>query len=127
MKAFFIPAIAALALTACAVTPESEETAVNMVELRGNQLVRVTERGPNTIVCQDYWQQFTLWDRAVLWPDHMTSEDAQAICRSREQMMTEAPTNKPWEPVFNHKTNVHDQVLTDAANESVGRSDVQAR
>ena len=116
-----------IALTACTVTPETESTPVNMVEIQNGQVVRVAERGPNTVVCQDYWQHFTLWDNAVLWPDGMRAEDATAICRSKQQMTLEAPTSQPWEPVFNHRSNGHDPVVTDAANGAVGRRDVLAR
>lgn len=127
MKSVLLLVAALLPLAACTVTPTSEETPYNYVELRGDQVVRVDTRGPNTIVCQDYWQHFTLWDHAVIWPDGMTAEDANAVCRSREQMATEAPTAKPWEPVFNSKRNVHDPLVTEAANESIGREDVLAR
>ena len=108
-------------------TPQTETTTVNLVEVQSGKLVRVTERGPNTVVCQDYWQGFTLWDNAILWPDGMRAEDATAICRSKQQMALEAPTAQPWEPVFNHRRNSHDAVITDAANGAVGRRDVLAR
>ena len=127
MKTTFFAIVAAAALTACTVTPETESTPVNMVEIQNGQVVRVAERGPNTVVCQDYWQHFTLWDNAVLWPDGMRAEDATAICRSKQQMAVEAPTAQPWEPVFNHRKNVRDPLVTDAANGAVGRRDVLAR
>ena len=127
MKTVFFAIAAAATLTACTVTPETESTPVNMVEIQNGQVVRVTERGPNTVVCQDYWQHFTLWDNAVLWPDGMRAEDATAICRSKQQMTLEAPTSQPWEPVFNHRKNVRDPLVTDAANGAVGRRDVLAR
>lgn len=116
----------ASALSACAVTPETEETPYNLIEVRAGKLVRVSERGPQTVVCQDYWQNFTLWDNAVVWPDGMTAEDATAICRSKQQMALEAPTAQPWEPVFNHRKNVRDPLVTDAANGAVGRRDILA-
>lgn len=109
---------AALSLSACAVTPETERTAVNMVEIQNGKIVRVAAQGPNTIVCQDYWSQFTLWDRALRWPNHITPEDADAVCRSKQQMATEAPTSRPWEPVFNHRRNSADPFVTDQANAS---------
>lgn len=127
MKATFASLAAIAALTACTVTPETEATPANLVEVQDGKLVRVTERGPNTVVCQDYWQNFTLWDNAILWPDGMRAEDATAICRSKQQMTLEAPTARPWEPVFNHRRNGHDALLTDAANGAVGRRDVLAR
>lgn len=128
MKKIGFLAVVAVSLSGCyMVTPQTEETPINMVEFQNGQLVRVKEKGPNTIVCQDYWQHFTLWDRALSWPDGMTSEDATAVCRSNEQMATEAPTSQPWEPIYNSRTNRHDQSLTDAANASVGAKDVQAR
>lgn len=127
MKTTFFAIVAAAALTACTVMPETESTPVNMVEIQNGKVVRVAERGPNTVVCQDYWQHFTLWDNAVLWPDGMRAEDATAICRSKQQMAVEAPTVRPWEPVFNHRKNVRDPLVTDAANVAVGRRDVLAR
>lgn len=127
MKISLFALASAIALTACTVTPQTESTPVNLVEIHNGKLVRVTERGPNTIVCADYWQNFTLWDSAVLWPDGMRAEDATAICRSKQQMALEAPTARPWEPVFNHRRNSHDAMLTDAANGAVGRRDVLAR
>ena len=127
MKTTFFAIAAAATLTACTVTPETESTPVNMVEIQNGQVVRVTERGPNTVVCQDYWQGFTLWDNAILWPDGMRAEDATAICRSKQQMALEAPTARPLEPAFNHRRNHHDAMLTDAAYGAVGRLDVLAR
>ena len=127
MKTTFFAIAAAAALTACTVTPETESTPTNMVEIQNGKVVRVAERGPNTVVCQDYWQGFTLWDNAILWPDGMRAEDATAICRSKQQMAVEAPTARPWEPVFNHRKNVRDPLVTDAANGAVGRRDVLAR
>ena len=127
MKATFFATAAAATLAACTVTPETESTPVNLVEIQSGKLVRVTERGPNTVVCQDYWQGFTLWDNAILWPDGMRAEDATAICRSKQQMAVEAPTARPLEPAFNHRRNHHDAMLTDAANGAVGRLDVLAR
>ena len=127
MKTTFFAIVAAAALTACTVTPETESTPTNMVEIQNGQIVRVAERGPNTVVCQDYWQNFTLWDNAVLWPDGMRAEDATAICRSKQQLTLEAPTAQPCEPVFTHRKNVRDPLVTDAANGSVGRRDVLAR
>ena len=127
MKTTFFAIVAAAALTACTVTPETESTPVNMVEIQNGQVVRVAECGPNTVVCQDYWQGFTLWDNAILWPDGMRAEDATTICRSKQQMALEAPTAQPWEPVFNHRKNVRDPLVTDAATGAVGRRDVLAR
>ena len=127
MKTTFFAIVAVAALAACTVTPETESTPTNMVEIQNGKVVRVTERGPNTVVCQDYWQGFTLWDNAILWPDGMRAEDATAICRSKQQMTLEAPTAQPWEPVFNHHKNVRDPLVTDAANGAVGRRDVLAR
>ena len=135
MKTAFFAIVAAAALNACTVTPaltaytvtpETESTPLNMVEIQSGKLVRVAERGPNTVVCQDYWQHFTLWDNAVLWPDGMRAEDATAICRSKQQLTLEAPTAQPWEPVFNHRKNVRDPLVTDAANGAVGRRDILA-
>lgn len=97
-----------------------------MVETRDGKLVRVTERGPSAVVCQDYWSRFTLWDNAVLWPDGMKSQDATAICRNREQMSLEAPTHRPLEPIFNHGRNKPDAFVAGAANATVGRLDVKA-
>lgn len=34
---------------------------------------------------------------------------------------------RPLEPIFNHRRNGHDAVVTDAANGAVGRRDVLAR
>ena len=107
----FIISIAAMSLSACTVTPQTEATPVNMVEVRDGKIARVDMQGPNTIVCQDYWQQFTLWDRAVVAPEGMSRADADGICRSREQMATEAPTAQPWEPVFNSRSNAHDPFM----------------
>ena len=59
--------------------------------------------------------------------DAVRAEDATAICRSKQQMTLEAPTAQPWEPVFNHRKNVRDPLVTDAANGAVGRRDVLAR
>lgn len=42
-------------------------------------------------------------------------------------MVLEAPTARQLEPVFNHRRNHHDAMLTDAANGAVGRLDVLAR
>ena len=127
MKTTFFAIAAAATLAACTVTPQTEATPVNLVEIQNGQVVRVTERGPNTVVCQDYWQGFTLWDNAILWPDGMRAEDATAICRSKQQMTLEAPTAQPWEPVFNRRKNIRDPLVTDAANGAVGRRDVLAR
>ena len=127
IKLYAAAIAAAATLAACTVTPETESTPVNLVEIQSGKLVRVAERGPNTVVCQDYWNGFTLWDNAVLWPDGMRAEDATAICRSKQQMTLEAPTAQPWEPAFNHRKNVRDPLVTDAANGAVGRRDVLAR
>ena len=127
MKTTFFAIVAAAALTACTVTPETESTPVNMVDIQNGQLVRVAERGPNTVVCQDYHCAVVMWDRAVGYPKWMAQADATAICRSKQQMTLEAPTAQPWEPVFNHRRNGHDAVITDAANVAVGRRDVLAR
>lgn len=117
----------ALALAACTVTPQTEATPVNMVEIQDGKIVRVEAKGPNTIVCQDYWQQFTLWDRAVVAPEGMSRADADGICRSREQMATEAPTAKPWEPVFNSRSNRPDPAMRGAVNaQPSGPGDVLA-
>lgn len=126
MKAILPLTLAALSLAACDVTPMTEETPVNMVEFQNGVMVRVETRGPNTIVCQDYWQGFTQWDHAVAWPAHMTSEDANLVCRSKEQLALEAPTSRPWEPVFNSKRNVYDPNLAASANASAGSFDVRA-
>lgn len=130
MKARFAAiAAAGLALTACTVTPQTEATPVNMVEFQGGKLVRVSRQGPNTIVCQDYWQQFTLWDRAVAAPEGMSRADADGVCRSREEMALEAPTAQPWEPVFNTRSNGSDPQLRAAVNAQPSRvpGDVIAR
>lgn len=121
-------ALSALALAACTVTPQTEKTPVNMVEIHGGKIVRVTEQGPQTIVCQDYWQGYTLWDRAVVAPEGMSRADADGICRSREQMATEAPTAQPWESVYNSRSNGPDPLLRGAVNAQPSRpGDVLAR
>lgn len=130
MKARYLAiTAAALALSACSVTPQTEATPVNMVEIMGGEIVRVARQGPRTIVCQDYWQQFTLWDRAIIAPEGMSRADADGVCRSREQMATEAPTAKPWEPVFNSRSNSADPLLRGAVNTQPSRvpGDVIAR
>ena len=129
IKTTILAASAALALAACTVTPQTEKTPVNMVEIRDGKLVRVSAQGPDTIVCQDYWQNFTLWDKAVIAPEGMSRADADGICRSREQMATEAPTAQPWEPVFNSRSNSADPLLRGAVNTQPSRvpGDVIAR
>ena len=129
MKTRYIAIVAALAVSACSVTPQTEATPVNMVEIKNGQLIRVDRQGPNTIVCQDYWQHFTLWDKAVIAPEGMSRADADGICRSREQMATEAPTAQPWEPVFNSRSNSADPQLRGAVNTQPSRvpGDVIAR
>lgn len=108
------------AVSACGVTPRSEESAINMVELTADGTVyRVEERGPNTIGCQDYWSQFTMWDRPVFFPPTITYEDAVAVCRSREQMQTE--------PAGRNAAHQPDAFVRDEANASVGVMDIQAR
>lgn len=109
-----------VAVSGCMVTPKSEETPINMVELAPDGTVmRVEERGPKTIGCQDYWQKYTLWDRPVFFPASITYEDAEAVCRSDEQMETELGTRKA--------AHEKDAAIRDAANASVGSTDIRAR
>lgn len=128
MKTTFFAIVAAAALTACTVTPETESTPVNMVEIQNGQVVRVTERGPNTVVCQDYHRAVVMWDRAVGYPKWMAPADADAICRDKRQNALEAPTNKIWDGAY---TGPHhaDGTLIDGANDQVsdGPFDVVAK
>lgn len=127
MRHIFAMGAIATVLSGCMVTPQSEQTPLNMVEFQNGELVRVSEPGPQTIICQDYWQHFTYWDRATSFPVGMTYDDATAVCRSREQMMLEAPTAQPLEIFYNTRTNHPDAYIRDTANASSGAQDVWAR
>lgn len=119
-KILMLGAVGLVAGCAAGFSPQSQESAINMVELAPDGTVyRVDERGPNTVGCQDYWEHFTLWDRPEFFPAGMTYQDAVAVCRSREQMETE-----PGTTVTPH---VSDTLVRDEANYSVGTLDVHAR
>ena len=123
-----IIATACLSLAACSVTPQTEATPANMVEIQNGKIVRVATPGPNTIVCQDYHRAVVMWDRAVGYPKWMAPADADAICRDKRQNALEAPTNKIWDGAY---TGPHhaDGALIDGANYQVsdGPFDVVAK
>lgn len=122
-------AVTFLLLLGC-VSPQSQRSAVRYVEFDASgDLVEVGSVGPNTIGCQDYWQKFTLWDHAVIWPNQMSSEDANAVCRSSEEMSLETGPVKSWQVVTGsveqHHTN--DALVRSEANQSALAYDIKAR
>lgn len=129
MLRFIFGGLVLLGLGGC-VSPQSQQSPIRYVEFNSaGQLVEVDRVGPHTIACQDYWQRFTLWDHAVVWPSDMSSEDANAICRSREQMALETGPVQGWQAATGsvERGHANDALVRDEANASARDFDVRAR
>lgn len=71
-KFAFVLLPAAMLVSACSIDPKNYETAPVKVD---------TPAG--AVTCQLYTKSLTTWDRAIAYPDRMSSKDADAICQKK--------------------------------------------